>query len=58
MTLLGIDDPKVWSVYLLCILSAVFCVFYGMANWNKGDDPITSEDKKWVEDEKKVEEEL
>jgi hypothetical protein len=29
-----------------------------MANWNKGEEAITSEDKKWVEDEKKVEEEL
>jgi hypothetical protein len=55
---LGIADPKIWSVYILCILSAVFCVIYGVINWNKGDEPIHPEDKKWVEDEKEVEEKL
>ncbi|MCU0666549.1 MAG: hypothetical protein MUF05_05605 [Candidatus Omnitrophica bacterium] len=48
----GIPDPWVWSAYLLCILSAVFCVFYGIANWNKGDEPVYPEDKKWVKEEK------
>lgn len=33
--LLGIPDPQIWGVYLLCILSAIFCVGYGIANWNK-----------------------
>jgi hypothetical protein len=58
MTVLGIEDVGVWSAYLLCIASALFCVIYGIANWNKGDEPIYSEDKKWVEDEKIVKEEL
>lgn len=58
MTVLGIEDPGVWSAYLLSILSAVFCVVYGVINWNKGDEPIYPEDKKWVEDEKDVEEKL
>jgi len=26
----GIEDPQVWGAYLLCILSAVFCVGYGI----------------------------
>jgi len=56
--MLGIDDPKIWSVYLLCILSALFCVAYGVINWNKGDETVRPEDKKWVEDEKKVEGDL
>lgn len=56
--MLGIDDPKIWSVYLLCIFSALFCVIYGAVNWNKGEEPIYQEDKKWVEDEKDVEDEL
>lgn len=54
----GIEDPKIWSAYLLCILSALFAVVYGFLNWNKGDDPVYPEDKKWVEDEKIVEEKL
>ncbi len=55
MTVLGIEDPGVWSAYLLCIFSALFCVFYGIANWNKGEETIHPEDKKWVEDEKTIE---
>jgi hypothetical protein len=53
--MLGIEDPKIWSAYILCILSAVFCVVYGVINWNKGEENIRAEDKKWVEDEKEVE---
>jgi len=53
--MLGIDDPKIWSAYILCILSALFCVIYGLVNWNKGDESVRLEDKKWVEDEKKSE---
>lgn len=56
--MLGIPDPGVWTAYLLCILSAVFCIVYGIISWNKGEEPIYAEDKKWVEDEKAVEEEL
>lgn len=54
----GIDDPQVWLAYLLCILSALFAVAYGVANWNKGDEPVSNEDKKWVEEEKQAEKEL
>ena len=58
MTVLGFDDPTIWLVYLLCILSALFSLIYGLINWNKGDEEVFPEDKKWVEDEKKVEETL
>jgi hypothetical protein len=34
----GIPDAGVWSAYLLCILSALACVVYGLINWNRGDD--------------------
>ena len=50
----GISDPWIWMAYLLCILSAVLCLVYGTINWNKGDEPVTSEDVAWVEDEKEV----
>ena len=56
--MLGLSEPAIWSVYLLCIVSAIFCVIFGILNWNKGDEPVFPEDKRWVEDEKTVEEEL
>ena len=58
MKVLGIEDPFVWSAYLLCILSAVVAVVYGALNWNKGEEPVRSEDVKWVKDEKEASEDL
>ncbi len=56
--MLGIEDAWVWMAYLLCLLSALLCVAYGLLNWNKGDEPVEPDDILWAEDEKKVEEEL
>jgi hypothetical protein len=56
--MLGIDDPWVYSAYLLCIASSVLCVLYGLVNWNKGDEPVAADDVHWVAEEKKLEEEL
>lgn len=50
--MLGIDDPLIWSAYLLCLLSALLCVVYGVVNWNKGDEPVRSEDIEWAKQEK------
>lgn len=36
MMILGIEDPMIWGVYVLIILSVLFCIFYGIFNWNKG----------------------
>ena len=58
MRVLGIEDPSIWGVYLLCILSAAFCLIYGMINWNKGDNEVRPEDVKWVDGEKEAEEGL
>ena len=33
--MLGIDDPWIWGVYLLCILSALLCLIYGIINRNR-----------------------
>lgn len=56
--MLGIEDKVVAWAYILCILSAVLCVVYGIVNWNKGDEGSKEEDIKWAREEKKVEEEL
>lgn len=36
--MLGIDDPLILSVYLLCIFSSLLCVIYGIINWNRGGE--------------------
>ena len=56
--MLGLEDPGVWSAYVLCVLSVIFCVLYGFANWNKGDEPVYPQDLKWVKDEKEAEEKI
>lgn len=54
----GIEDPQVWLAYLACVSGAVFCVLYGIVNWNKGDNPVHVEDKKWVGEEKTAEDQF
>lgn len=36
--MLGIEDPWIWGVYILCILSTLLCVVYGIINWNRGGE--------------------
>lgn len=50
--MLGIEDGWVVAAYLLCILSTVLCVIYGLVTWNKGDEPVTQEDVDWAKKEK------
>lgn len=38
LSMLGIDDPLILSVYLLCIFSSLLCVIYGIFNWNRGGE--------------------
>jgi len=45
--MLGINDPWIWGVYLLSVLSALLCVAYGLANWNKG---VKTEKKEILEE--------
>jgi hypothetical protein len=56
--MLGIQDPQIWMAYVLTIASALFCVIYGIMNWNKGDEPVYPEDEKWVKDQTSVETDL
>ncbi len=58
--MLGIDDPVIVAVYLLCILSTLLCVAYGAINWNKGAETEAeeaAEEMAWEEEEEKMEEE-
>ncbi len=54
----GIEAPSIWLAYLLCVLSTVLCVVYGIINWNRGRGEIKPEDKTWLEEEKEIEESL
>jgi hypothetical protein len=48
----GIQDPCVAGAYLLSFGGALVCVAYGIANWNKGDEPVKPEDVQWAKEEK------
>ena len=54
----GIEAPSIWLAYLLCILSALLCVVYGLLNWNRGREEFGSEDRVWLEEEKELEKEF
>lgn len=56
--MLGIEDKYVSMAYLLCIVSALLCVVYGLINWNRGESEANATDIKWAQEEKKVEEEF
>lgn len=57
--MLGIDDFWVWSAYVLCLLSTVLCVAYGLLNWNRnGMTPPAAEDVQWEQEEQKIDEAL
>ena len=58
--MLGIEDPWVAMAYLLCIISAMLCVVWGIIKWNR-EDPDTEPDeeiRRWAEEEERVEKEL
>lgn len=59
--MLGLNDPWILLAYLLCILSTIACIVYGIINWNKGAENETieiSEEAQWEETESKIEETL
>jgi len=57
--MLGIEDPWIWGVYILCILSALLCVIYGIINWNRGGEEEAQEiveEAAWEMKEEEMEE--
>lgn len=51
LAFLGIKGTGVVLAYVLCVLSALLCVVYGLLNWNKGDEPLQQEDVEWAKEE-------
>jgi len=58
--MLGIEDPWVVTAFILCILSALLCLVWGIIKWNQDDQESEPEEKirQWAEEEDRVEEEL
>lgn len=57
--MLGIEGTWVAIAYLLCLLSAILCIVYGIINWNSGgEEEPRPEDISWAQEEKEVEETL
>ncbi len=54
----GIESTSIGLAYLLCILSTILCVIYGLVCWNKGGEEVKTEDKTWLKEEKELEQEL
>lgn len=61
VAMLGIPDFWIVCAYILCIVSAVLCVIYGVYNWNRGHEneaqQILEEDE-WAKAEEEVEAKL
>jgi hypothetical protein len=58
-SVLGINDPWIWMAYVLCLAATAFCVIFALVMRNRGgEDPVRKADRTWVENEKKVEEQL
>ncbi len=50
--MLGLGDFSIFAVYVLCVLSALTCVIYGIFTWNKGADKDEPEvEKEWHQTE-------
>ncbi len=55
--MLGIEDKWVALAYVLCIAASALCIIYGLARWNKGDEPVEDADERWADHELKESEE-
>jgi len=56
--MLGFSSFWIGLIYLLTFISGLLCAIYGFLNWNKGQDEVTEEDRKWALEEKIIEQEL
>jgi hypothetical protein len=56
--MLGIDDPYVLMAYLGAVSMAVIGIIYGLVRRNAARDEVTPEDRLWVLDEKKVDDDF
>ena len=55
---MGLADPWIAIAYLLCILSSVLCVVYGLMRWNSDGETIDEEATRWAKEEDEISESL
>ena len=56
--MLGIPDFWIAGAFMLCIISTLACVVYGIVNWNRGaenEDAELSEELAWEKKETEIE---
>ena len=56
--MLGLADGWVFSAYVLCILSSILCVAYGIRNWDRDEEGGGTEQTEWLKDETQIEKPL
>ena len=58
--MLGMGDLSIFLAYVLCVVSALACVIYGLINWNKGaeTEEELKKDKDWEEKDHNITENL
>lgn len=58
--MLGLEGIMVPLGMILTLLSTLLCIIYGIRNWNKGyvTEQELVQEKKWQQEESKVEENL
>lgn len=59
--MIGLADGWIVLAFLLCILSVIACVVYGVINWNRGSEKEkdqVEEERTWEKAEKKIEERM
>lgn len=57
--MMGMADPWIAAVYILCIAASLLCVGWGITHWNNDEpDEPEGEIRHWAEEEDRVEQEL
>ncbi len=57
--MLGMADPWITAVFLLCLAAAALCVVWGITHWNRDEVNEPEEQiRQWAQEEDRVEDEL
>lgn len=57
--MMGMADPWITAVFVLCIAATLLCLGWGITHWNREEpDEPEEEIRHWAEEEDRVEEEL
>ena len=54
----GLTDFWIGLVYVLCLLSTLLCVIYGIIHWNHDGEADPAAEWQWEFEEERIEEQL